>query len=353
MPVKPTFFNRSPFFIRLLHWEYWPFNLVYVPVAIYLVWLMIRARSFFFFSASNPSIETGGMMGESKWEIFKLMPEHLIPLTILTREDSNLEEVKEQMNVANISYPVVAKPDRGERGWMVAKIESDVQLSNYMDKVKAPFLIQNWVELPVELSVFYYRYPNAEKGIVSSVTVKELLHVTGDGQSTLRELIESYPRALLQLAVLEQQLKDNLNYIPASAEEVELVPFGNHSRGSKFMDGCYMIDEKMISVFDNISKQIPGFYFGRYDLRCTDIEALKEGRGFQIVELNGAGAEPAHIYQPGFSLIKAYSVLFHHFKVLYEISIMNHSNGTPFMTWKEFALNRKAVKHYKQKIQPT
>jgi len=54
---------------KITHWEYWPFELVYFPVVLYYFWLSIRARSFFFFSASNPSIETGGMLGESKFGI--------------------------------------------------------------------------------------------------------------------------------------------------------------------------------------------------------------------------------------------------------------------------------------------
>ncbi len=350
MPQKPSLFSRSPFFIRLLHWEYWPFNLIYAPVAVYFVWLMFRARSLFFFSASNPSIETGGMDGESKWDIFKLIPGHLYPSTILVPENSSFAQVKNQMRAANIDYPIIAKPNRGERGWLVSKIVTQAQLVDYLSKTKAEFLIQTCVELPVEMSVFYYRYPDSLQGTISSVTLKEMLHVTGDGNATLLELIKAYPRALLQLPVLEIELKEHLNSIPDKGSIIELVPFGNHSRGSKFTDGCYLIDEKMTTVFDNISKSIPGFYFGRYDIRCSSIEAMKEGNDIQILELNGSGAEPAHIYQPGFSLLRAYKVLFHHFRVMYQISLINHKNGIPYMTIKEFWQMRQLVSQYKAKM---
>jgi hypothetical protein len=351
MRANRPFFNQSPFFIRLRHWEYWPFNLVYAPVAVYMVWLMFRSRSCFFFSASNPTIETGGMFGEAKWDIFKLMPQNLYPATILVAQNASPEAVQKQMQQAKMHYPVIAKPNRGERGWLVGKIWNDAQLAAYLQQVKAEFLIQTCVNLPVEMSVFYYRYPNCQKGIISSLTIKEMLQVTGNGQSTLLQLIQSYPRAVLQLPVLRAEWKDALNNVPEKGEIIELVPFGNHSRGSKFLDACYLIDEPLTNVFNEISQKIDGFYFGRYDIRCESVEALKAGKNFQILELNGAGAEPAHIYQPGFSLLKAYRVLFHHFNVLRQISAINHKNGTPYMSWKQFVRMRRLVKNYRAQIQ--
>lgn len=320
-----------------------------IPVGFYYVWLAIKARSFFFFSASNPSIETGGMFGESKWKIFELIPENLYPKTIFIAEGSTFEFVMQRFDENKFSYPIMAKPDRGERGWKVAKIENEEALKEFWQNTKVDFLLQDYINLPVELSVFYYRYPNENEGTISSITVKEMLSVTGDGVSTLHQLIENYPRALLQLPVLQERLGQKLNEIPVKGEKVELVPLGNHSKGAMFLDGCHLVDERMVDVFDTISKQIPGFYFGRYDLRCSSIEELKAGKSLQILELNGAGAEPAHIYQPGFSLFKAYGVLFHHFKVLCNISMANHKVGVPYMSLQEFLTMRRLEKQYKQK----
>jgi hypothetical protein len=344
-----NYLNHSPFFIRLLHWEYWPFTIVQAPVFIYYLWLSVKARSLFFFSAANPSIETGGMFGESKWNIFGLLPGHVYPKTIFISEGTPLAGIKNSLKVHNICYPFIAKPDRGERGWNVAKIENEEQLVSYITVVKVDFLIQEYADLPVELSVFYYRYPGAEKGIVSSVVIKEMLAVTGNGYASIRQLIMDYPRALLQLHVLETTLKDKLDEIPGAAERVELVPIGNHSRGAKFIDGCFLIDEALCNVFNTLGKSIPGFHYGRFDLRCKSIDDLKQGVNIQILELNGAGAEPAHIYQPGFSLFKAYSVLFHHFSVLYEISRQNNRLGVAYMTYREFISFLRITRNYKQK----
>lgn len=341
--------NHSPFFIRLLNWEYWPFYIVQFPVAWYYLWLAFKARSFFYFSASNPSIETGGMFGESKWKIFELIPKHLYPVTILIKEGTDINEVITTMQEKNIHYPIIAKPDRGERGWKVSKLKDEDELKNYILSTPIDFLIQAYVSLPIEISVFYFRFPDQQKGTISSVVTKEMLHVTGDGKSTLVELIKAYPRALLQLPILKVSLKDKLYSIPAKDEVVELVPFGNHSRGAKFVDACHIIDQPLTDVFDEISKQIPGFYFGRYDMRCKSIEALKAGKEMQILELNGAGAEPAHVYHPGASLWKAYGVFIYHFKIMYEISKANHNAGIPYMNWAEFMQAYKLQKAYTAK----
>lgn len=343
------FINRHPFLIRLFSWEYWPFDIFYIPVYFYYVWLAIRARSLFFFSASNPSIETGGMFGESKWEIYKLIPAHLYPTTILVKEGTSTSEILNMIQDAGISFPLIVKPDRGERGWLVSKINTEQELLKYATKLKVDYLIQAYVNYPVELSIFYHRMPGHDTGVVTSVTGKKMLSVTGDGVSTLRKLIVSYPRALLQLPVLEKEEVLDLNLVPAKGEEVELVPIGNHSRGTMFIDRCDLIDENLTGVIDNMSKQIPGFYFGRYDLRCYSIEKLKRGESISILELNGTGAEPAHIYQPGFSLLKAYGVLFFHFHKLYEVSKANNKQGVRYMNLKEYLSMKELVKKYKQK----
>ena len=56
--------KSTPFMIKLLHWEYWPFEVIYAIPFLYWVYLSARAGSFFFFRAANPAIPNGGMFGE-------------------------------------------------------------------------------------------------------------------------------------------------------------------------------------------------------------------------------------------------------------------------------------------------
>lgn len=336
-------------YIKTVSWEYWPMWLVYMPAGVYYLYLALKARSFYFFSASNPGIENGGMFFESKWKIFELMPKEYFPNTILISEEDTIEIITRKMEDAQINFPIIAKPDRGERGWCVKKINSLVELENYKKKTTISFLIQSYVNYPLELSVFYVRQPNQDKGKITSVTLKKLLSVTGDGKSTIGQLIVSNNRAFLQSNKLRQNEQINFDHVLEKGKEHILVPYGNHVLGAMFLNYNHIIDKELTTTFDNISKQINGFYFGRYDLRCSNIEDLKNGKNIAILELNGAGAEPAHIYDPNFSFIKAQIVLIHYFKNMFAIARQNNKRGTAYMTHQEYKKVKQLEKAYKNK----
>jgi hypothetical protein len=47
-----------------------------------------------------------------------------------------------------------------------------------------------------------------------------------------------------------------------------------------------LINEDILNILDEISKRIPGFYVGRYDIRLKNLEDLNK-RDFKIIEVNG------------------------------------------------------------------
>lgn len=336
--------------IKIFTWEYWPIWIVYFPVSFYYVYLAIKARSFFFFSASNPSIENGGMFFESKSKIFDLIPSEFYPKTILINETETNDKIVKKIEIADLQFPVIAKPDRGERGIGVKKIYSTNELDAYRNLVKVPFLIQEYIDYPLEFSVFYSRLPSEKKGRIISVALKELLAVTGDGKLIITDLIQLKGRAFLQIEKIKNDSKINLNEVLKKGEKRILVPYGNHSLGATFLNYNHIIEDELIDTFDMISQQIEGFYFGRFDLRCTSFEDLRKGKNIAILELNGAGAEPAHMYDPNFSFFRAQLVLMKYFKEMYLAAAENHKTGVPYMTFREFRNIRKAEKEFKQKI---
>ena len=348
MLLKKIKYRARVLRIKICSWEYWPMWVVYFPASFYFIYLCIKARSFFFFSAANPSIETGGMFFESKWKIFELIPKQYFPATIYIDEACEIDLIISKMNFAGITFPVIAKPDRGERGWCVKKIHTKAELYAYRQQVTIPFLVQSYVDFPLEFSVFYYRYPGSNKGVVTSVTLKEMLSVTGDGLSSLQQLITKNDRAALQLPVLKA-MKIDFNKVLKKGEQEILVPYGNHVRGAMFLDYTPIANEQMNVAFDVISKSIDGFYFGRYDLKCTSIDDLKKGKNIAILELNGSGAEPAHIYQPGFSFLKAQRVIMAHYKMMYSAAVENNRRGVPYMNFNSFKTTRAQEKLHKQK----
>ncbi len=337
--------NIPIWWIKLTHWEYWSFSVFYFPIYFYAAWLMLKARSFFFFSASNPGIENGGMLGESKMKIFDVIPDRYKPKTKLLDANINQAEFDQLLEEMTLSYPFILKPDIGERGWMVKKITNQSQLRSYLSEIKVPFLVQEFIDWPIEMGVFYYRLPDEESGKVTSIVVKQMLTVIGDGHSTVKKLLIANPRSVITFKEIERTSGEIFEYVPENREMVEVVPIGNHCRGTTFLNGNHLINDKIHLAFDVAAKTYPGFYFGRFDMRCESIEELEKGN-FLVLELNGCGAEPGHIYQPGYSLLQAYKDLIFHLDLMYVIASQNHKRGTPYMTVKEGVQLVKFLRQY-------
>mgnify|MGYP000025202943 FL=1 len=204
----------------------------------------------------------------------------------------------------------------------ILTVSSGFNVRDVIVEIKIDFIIQELVDLPLEFGVFYVRFPSERNGFVNSITMKEFLAVEGDGVKTLQQLILEKDRASLQWETLKEVYRNKLDVILDKGKRMELVSIGNHCLGTKFLDGNHLINEKLTASFDRISKQVNGFYFGRYDLRCASLADLENGK-IKIMELNGCGAEPAHIYHPGASLVKAMKVLITHWKNMYRISVEN------------------------------
>jgi hypothetical protein len=330
---------NSNFIIKLFHWEYWPFGIIQFPLFFYYPWLSLKAGSFTFFTGSNPGILMGGMFGESKYDVLRLIPGNLVPKTILVQGGTPVEEVAKLLRESGLSFPLIFKPDIGERGYMVKRIDSEDDIAHYLRSMPHTFLAQEFADLPMEFGVFYARRPMAEEGTVVSIVVKEMLHVTGDGISTLKELIFRKHRAKLQWKTLAEKFGPRVDEVVAKGEKLEIVSIGNHALGTKFLNGNHLITPALCATFDRIAKSIPGFYFGRFDLRCASVADLSAGN-VKILELNGCGAEPAHIYDPDFPVFGAISVLLQHWRWIYEIARENHKRGVQYLPIKE------AIQHY-------
>jgi hypothetical protein len=277
---------------------------------------------------------SGGMMGESKYEVLNLVPDDLRPKTILIKLPHTKLEVLRRIKEASLTFPLIFKPDLGERGWMVRRIDSLENLEDYLSEIKIDFIIQEFVDLPLEFGVYYIRFSNEQNGTVNSITAKEFLSVQGDGEKTLMELIHENERASLQLASLKEKYKLSLNEVIPRGKSMELVSIGNHCLGTKFLNANHLITPRLCDSFDSISKKINGFYFGRFDLRCATYADLENGK-IKIVELNGCGAEPSHIYHPGASLWKGIGDLITHWHNLYLVSKENHQRGVAYISFQE------------------
>jgi hypothetical protein len=315
-------YRLKRFFIRLFNWEYWPSKVVYAPIMFYWFWLSLKCCSFFFFNTANPLIKNGGFALESKTLIYEQIPKQYYPKTVTYKAGVLLD------------YPFIAKPDIGGRGVQVKLIHNETALSEYIQQINVDFLLQEYIPFKNEVGIFYYRYPGATKGHISGIVGKEFLSITGDGISTMEELIIKEPRHLLQLPALRRTYNNLSKRVLAEGESHILIPYGNHARGAKFIDLSHLMNEQLTAMIDTVCQQIPEFYFGRLDIMYNSWEELCRGENFSIVELNGAGSEPTHIYDH--SIFFAWKEIIRHWQILYRISKINKDNrALTYMTYKE------------------
>ncbi|MEO6316124.1 MAG: hypothetical protein ABIU63_12245 [Chitinophagaceae bacterium] len=341
---------HRPFFIRLFNWEYWSFNTVYGWIMPIWVLLALRTKSFFFFSASNPTIEYGGFLMESKKKIYDIIPAAYYPRTVYITEGTAAEAVIARIAALNYQYPLIAKPDVGGQGRGVKKLADEKDLIAYADNSPMDYLVQEFAHQPNEIGVFYYRYPNEDRGQVSGIVRKEMLSVTGDGVSTMLQLLKKEKRSILQLPVLQRLYGIALNEVLPPGAVKELVPYGNHARGAKFLDDSHLADEVFRETMDHICKQVAGFHYGRLDIRYNTWEELRRGENFSIIELNGAGSEPTHMYDPAHSIFFAWKEIVRHWIILWRISRINHKKGIPYLTHQQGMQMMKDNKVFEQKL---
>ena len=317
------------FFIRLRSWEYWPVYIFSLPMVGIWIWYAIRARDFFFFSLTNPGIPTGGFFGESKSAILAHIPADAKPAALLLRMPVTPAEAIEMIKRAGLRYPMIAKPEVGERGWNIERVNDNGQLADYLARHPIDTILQEYVDFPVELSIMAYSMPDGSDAGVTSVCEKHFLQVTGDGHRTLGDLILAQDRAVLQYEKLRRNFADRWPEILPAGETLILEHVGNHCRGTMFLNRNDRIDAPLTHVILRLLRSMPGVYYGRFDMRVSSWAALREGRDIRVLEFNGASAEPAHIYQPGYSLVRAYRDIARHWGIMFRIARQNRAVGHP------------------------
>ena len=279
-------------------------------------------------------MKNGGFVMDSKREIYDLIPQKYYPITDFINKKIPFEEVLEILEASKIKSPFIVKPDIGLRGSAVKKISNLDDLQVYHNKANFNYLLQDLIPYENEVGIFYVRFPNEKNGKLTGIVAKEFLIVVGDGFSTIEELLKANPRYEFQLKTLQKEYGKQLLEILTKDEKRNLVPYGNHARGAKFLDYSHLISPELTKVIDEMCLQIPEFYFGRMDVMYNTWEELEQGKNFSIVELNGAASEPTHIYDPKHSLFFAWKELARHITYMYKISVLNHQRGFPYLSHK-------------------
>ena len=202
---------------RLWRWEFWPVWVFYIPLVPWIAWLSIKYGGATVCTAANPGIPEGGVVGESKYEIMSnLSPEMTISTHLVNGRIRRPGRPKSfgLWRKKGWTFPIVLKPNASQRGAGFRVARNREAAVNYFQEVQGPVLAQPFHPGPFEAGVFYYRYPGEDKGRIFSITDKRFSFLTGDGQSTVRQLIWAHPR------------------LPHAGQHVSGPPPGNPGQGA-------------------------------------------------------------------------------------------------------------------------
>lgn len=321
--------------------EFWPAQIKLLPVFFYIGYLCIKAKSIFFFSACNPGIPFGWLIGDAKYPVLKQIPGEYAPKTIFVPEWASLKETVIEMGKKGIIYPCIIKPDIWEWWIGVEKLHNKKELQAYIDKYNQDVVIQEYIPGENELTVMYYRYPGHKKWVVDFIAGKEFLSVMGDGKRTLAQLVAQGKRTKFFFRVFAKEHKNNRNMIIKKDEKYVLQFKWNHRQGTLIYDASHFITPELHETFDTIADNIEWFYFWRCDVKYDDINDFLRWKDFKLLDINGVWAEPLHVNDVKYSLLDVWKMRIKHRNIIYRIAKVNHNKGLKYGTLKEFIALKK------------
>lgn len=323
--------SAAPTAGMLEHLPKW-FNLV--PMVTQWLWLSAKYGSISLPSCTNPEITTGGMVGEGKLEYFNIMGPVARQYAALTTGLSvhgrqSLNDALSSMREHGLAFPIIAKPDIGWCGFGVRRIDDGAALESYLSDFPngETVVLQEYLPWDHEAGIFYARKPGEGRGWIIGILLRSCPSVTGDGKKTIAQLMAQNPRlARLGRDGLHVCTHDP-NDIPAAGEKHRLATICSTRVGGLYEDGTRHATPALAARMDCIVSTMGSFYMGRFDVRFKSFDDLRRGENFRIMEVNGAGSEAVHAWDPRYTLRQAYAIVFAKQRLLFEIADMMRKRG--------------------------
>ena len=174
----------------------------------------------------------------------RLPSKYVIPFSIITPQ--NAREI-----IRRLQYPIIFKPNRCTGDAInVEKIDNITEAEKYIERnltPRSPIIAQVYVDNQREFTVLYERHPLLSNGQV--------------------------------IAIVERIPVDNLT-------QTEIFKMNFPRRRWDMVDHSKHITKEFTKLIDGITRNIPNFYVGRYDIKTSSLEDLLDGK-MQVMELNG------------------------------------------------------------------
>jgi hypothetical protein len=317
---------------------------IIVPLAVQWLYLAARFRGLTLPSAAHPALTAGGLVGEGKREYFDSMGPLARAATapyVSVRKHRSLDApaLEAAMASAGLTFPVIVKPDLGMCGYGVRKVDNLRELACYAFHFPdaETMLLQQYLAQEHEAGIFYVRDPATGEGRILGMALRYFPRVTGDGRSTVAQLIKANRRAGRTLGRCSHRGPSDLERIPAADEPVRLSTIGSTRVGALYRDGKEHITPALTAAIDAIARDMRDFHFGRFDIRFATLDALRAGTGLTIMEVNGAGSEAIQAWDPGTGLVAGLRTIFAKQRWLFEIGAANRRKGAATIGLRKLA----------------
>jgi hypothetical protein len=233
------------------------------------------------------------------------------------------------MRDAGLAFPVVAKPDLGWCGFGVRRLDDAGALAEYLAVYPAgeALMLQRYLDEPGEAGIFYVRHPDQPRGWLLGILLRHYPQVIGDGVHSVAQLIAADAR--LHRAMRnrrEHECQYDPDEVPLPGDTVRLSLIGSTRVGGRYEDGSALASERLLVAIEAIARDMPQFHAGRFDVRYRSLQDLRSGR-FTIMEVNGAGAEAVHAWDPKYSLRQVYRMVFAKQRLLFALGAVNRARG--------------------------
>ena len=327
--------------------ERMPKWLICVPLTIQWLWLSLRYLSVTLPSAANPAITSGGLVGEGKLEYFRGMGAvaraATAPYCALRADGApSGGALRRTMRKACLFFPLIAKPDLGLCGFGVRLVADMGALQTYLSAfpVGETVVLQQYLAQEGEAGIFYARDPLTDRGRIIGLALRYFPSVKGDGLHSLAELVANDARARRAVRSAQHECHYDARRIPRAGEVVRLSTIGSTRVGGLYRDAGEFITPQLTQAVDAIARDMPDFYFGRFDVRFEKLGDLSAGHGFSIMEVNGAGSEAIEAWDPGIGLVKGLRIIFRKQAILFKVADAMRQRGVrPIGLFKLLRLN--------------
>jgi len=315
-------------------WEKAPWAIQFLPMIVKHFWHL------HLLTAVNPGMGGfSGLTGISKKSINDRLNEDFRPDNLFFKKVPTTAQVfktfKKKYKKA-LPYPIICKPNMGERATGVTFISCEEKLQSYLETAQPNFLLEVFYDTKKEFGLSWMQDVESSEYTIVSLVEKKIPFVKGDGKKTLQMLIDKKCAVMSISPEKAEKIrsgfdKKTLKSVPEKQEEITIVRTASISYGTKFKKISIPKSSRR-KLSDLIEKMITnkkGLFLGRFDLRSDSVENILKGN-VKIIELNGLGGMPLEIYEPQISIDKKYDILSAYFEDVLDFAKKNIEYGRGF-----------------------